>query len=236
MIRADEEFIKSCFPQQEGKPGVYVCLEVRDNGAGMSTETLKRIFDPFFTTKSKGRGLGLAAVIGIIQGHGGVLKVESKKGAGTCFQVLFPPSEQPDIMEEKVENNMPISNQNGTVLVVDDEEGVLDVAKLSLERFGYKVLTALDGEEALEQIDEAEVDVTLLDMTMPGMSGDDVFLAIKNKNPNAKVILTSGYHESELAGRVAGEGWVGFLQKPYGPMDLVKKVQNVFATSDQKAS
>ena len=199
------------------REGLYVRLEVSDTGCGMDEQTLAKIFDPFFTTKFTGRGLGLAAVHGILRGHKGGIRVTSKPGQGTTFQVLFP----------AIETSAPVAaaesipakpwRGTGTVLVVDDEEIVRSLAKRMVEVAGFSVLTANDGEEAVRLYHEHqdEIACVLLDLTMPKMGGEETFRMICQISPGVRVILSSGYSEETATGRFAGLGLAGFIQKPY---------------------
>jgi len=211
------------------RPGEYVSLEVHDTGSGMTEEILARIFDPFFTTKFAGRGLGLSAVLGIVRAHKGDLKVYSKPGQGTTFKALFPASvssqgSQPGPVQRDLSGT-------GTVLIVDDEELVRQTARYTLERCGYKALTAGDGADAVD-LYRRQPDVirlVLLDLTMPVMSGEEALRQLQSINPKVRVLLTSGYNEGEAVQRFAGKGLAGFIQKPYTAAALAEKVKEVLA-------
>ena len=207
----------------EIEPGAYVGFEVSDNGCGMDDQTLARIFDPFFTTKFTGRGLGLPAVLGIVRGHRGALQVESKKGAGTTFRVAFPETER----EMDSESTMPPAegpSDRVTVLLIDDEEVVREVFTETLSDGGFRILVASDGESGVELFKQhlADISLIVLDLSMPGIDGAETFKRIRVLDPNAKVILSSGYAEEEAMDRFEGLGLAGFLQKPYQWSRLVQ--------------
>jgi CheY-like chemotaxis protein len=207
------------------KPGEYVWLEVRDNGCGMDAATRKQIFEPFFTTKFTGRGLGLAAVLGIVRGHNGALCVESTKGVGSVFTVYLPVSKEAAI---QVENSFRADlSGSGLVLIVDDEDLVRATAVGALKHYGYEVVQAQDGWEAIRQFDrhEGRFSLVILDVTMPVMSGEHTLLRLREKDPDVRVLLTSGYSETEAVKRFAGKGISGFLQKPYTSKTLAEKVR-----------
>ena len=214
----------------EGMPlGQHVYFEVSDNGCGMDSETLDRIFDPFFTTKFTGRGLGLAAVAGIVRGHRGGIKVTSHPDRGTCFRVMFPavrrPPEQPRVEAAPAA----LFRSTATVLVVDDDEGVRDLAEEILRRAGMTVLTAADGYEGVKLFERHsdEIRLVLLDRTMPSLSGADTFEAIRAIREDAKIVLVSGYSEERVTAELASRGLAGFLKKPFLPETLLSQVQEV---------
>jgi PAS domain S-box-containing protein len=218
--------------------GQYVCIEVSDTGTGMDESIRKRIFEPFFTTKDvgKGTGLGLSVVYGIVQNHGGFIDVESKPGTGTCFRLYLPArlsglSHEQPIVDLDTETTA-TSNGVATVLVVEDEQNMLNVLERILLQHGYKVLKATDGEKALEiyRCHYQAIDVVLLDIGLPKISGHDVLLEIKNENPDVKIIVASGYLEPELKAQVDLAGVNHFLHKPYMLDEVVKVVQSVMAT------
>jgi PAS domain S-box-containing protein len=214
--------------QREGDSQVY--LQVADSGCGMSESTRKKIFDPFFTTKFTGRGLGLSAVLGIVRAHSGSITCKSKLGEGTTFTVLFPLATSTAKKSEPVRTSSPAAGRRCTVLVVDDENSVRQVAQLMLERAGFTVLSATDGLDALRIFREhpGEIELTLLDMNMPQMDGEETFREIRKIRSDAKVILTSGYSELYTQDRVRQyQHMVTFLQKPYLQDQLMNAVRNM---------
>ena len=228
VVNISDEYIQTTYIHDNIQAGRYVTLEVSDTGCGMSKDTQKRLFDPFFTTKFTGRGLGMSAILGIVRGHKGAIKVYSEEGKGSSFKILFPcatsgkPTDTADIK--------PIhQSQHGTVLVIDDEESVREIASIMLEESGYTVLTASGGVEGVAtfKAQQKSIVAILLDMTMPDMDGSTVFRELKMIQPDVTVILSSGYNEQDATNRFAGKGLAGFLQKPYTPNALYKKLSEV---------
>ncbi len=207
-------------------PGNYVFLRVEDDGPGMEKETLSRIFDPFFSTKGPGRGLGLAAVLGIMKSWGGGVRVGSGPGKGTRVEVFFPVASVTLPAGEEVKK-APLRG-TGTILVADDEPLVGNLARDALEGFGFRVFLAQSGEEALEifRREEGRIDLAVLDLVMPGMGGRETLERLRALRPGLKVILTSGFPE-DVSGKAGGEEWSGFLMKPFTPLDLAAKVAEV---------
>jgi|GEM_PF-717033 len=210
-------------------PGRYVKISVTDTGTGMDEKTKQRIFDPFFTTKELGRGtgLGLSMAYGIIRRHKGFVNVYSEPGHGTTFDIYLPASEREAVPEAATSQD--IIRGTGTVLLVDDEAQVLKVSRRMLERLGYTVISTQNGKEAVELYQERKdgIDIVLLDMIMPGMSGEKVFQALREMNPAVRVILLSGYSINGQAKSILESGCNGFLQKPVSLRELSQKIDEV---------
>jgi len=206
-----------------------VKISVTDTGVGMDKATQKKIFDPFFTTKEMGRGtgLGLASSYGIIKNHGGLIDVYSQKGHGTTFNIYLPVSEKQIIDEEKPSGDTVKGTE--TVLFVDDEDIIIEVAEELFKELGYKVLIARGGKEAIEVYEKNKdrIDIVILDMIMPDMSGSDTYDRLKEIDPEIKVLLSSGYSVDGQATEIINRGCKGFIQKPFKMEELSQKLRAI---------
>jgi PAS domain S-box-containing protein len=212
--------------------GRYTFFEVSDTGCGMDAETIDRIFDPFYTTKFTGRGLGMSAVLGIIHGHHGALNVYSEVGRGTTFRVLFPVEEEAPFAHSNPDESGDEGRRwkgKGTILVVDDEESIRFIVKEMLINLGFDVLLAVDGRDGVNVFTEhqSEIACTLLDLTMPNMDGQEAFGEIRKVDPEALVLLCSGYGEQEATLSFSGRGLSGFISKPFEINKLRAELKDV---------
>jgi signal transduction histidine kinase/CheY-like chemotaxis protein len=207
-------------------PGTYIVLRVKDDGKGMDKDTISRIFDPFFTTKLQGRGLGMAAVYGIVKNHDGWIGIDSDPGKGTSVRILLPVLRE--IPAEKKTITTDSAAGTGTVLVIDDEEDILDVCRSILERLGYTVLKANTGKEALEIAEEFKdrIDLVILDVAMPDIPGDQLCQMIKEIQPAMKILVSTGYAVEDLVDSLKRETQ-GFIQKPLSFSKLSAKIKEV---------
>jgi PAS domain S-box-containing protein len=215
-------------------PGPYVRVSIRDTGIGMDEKTLERVFEPFFTTKEMGHGagLGLASAYGIIKSHSGFISVASKVGEGTTFDLYLPASGK----KAAPVTAPPEASVQGreTILLIDDEEVIIDVNREILEALGYRVWTVRTGQEAiaLYKSRKDDIDLVILDMIMPGMSGGDTFDRLKAIHPGVKVILSTGYSLTGQAREIMARGCRGFIQKPYKIETLSQKIREVLRTPE----
>jgi PAS domain S-box-containing protein len=230
LRRDDPQLARAVIPPPPGE-GDFACLRVTDTGSGMNADTLARIFDPFFSTKFAGRGLGLAAVLGIVRSHQGSLLVASTPGAGSTFTLLLPGASTP----APERSNLPARETRvhplaGTVLLIDDEDGVRDVAEQMFGAFGLKTLTAANGVEGLElfQLHQDKIALVLLDLTMPRMNGEETLRHLRVLAPQLPVILMSGYNESAVP-QLATDPRVSFLQKPFSLAALRKQISQMLS-------
>ncbi len=228
----EAEFLNQIMLHDTMEPGNFIILEVSDSGCGMDQATLDRIFEPFFTTKFTGRGLGMAAVIGIIRGHKGGIKVYSEPGQGSCFKVLLPALT--DAIAHEADTQKILSEQpfemHGTILLVDDEPVILEVTSSMLKQAGFNVITAEDGQKAIHIFKERyqEINCVILDLTMPHMNGETAYKEISLIDPKMPVIMSSGYSETDVMHRFQGSQIAGFIEKPYQMAELLDTLSKAF--------
>ncbi len=218
----------------EVDPGWFASIEVSDTGCGMDTDTQARLFDPFFTTKIAGRGLGLAAVIGIVRRHAGTIRLYSEPGLGTTFRILLPTDAGLSVAldRDRSRGEDGAWRGRGRVLVADDEDSVRSITRRMLERLGLEVLMASDGRQAVEIFSNAghQIDLVLLDLTMPEMTGKEVFIALRRLDPNVRIVLMSGYTELDVTERFVGRNFFEFLHKPFDRASFTSIIRAVFET------
>ncbi len=210
----------------------FLRLEVRDTGCGMPEEVRDRIFDPFFSTKQAGRGMGLAAVQGIIMSHGGTIRVETTVGSGSCFEILLPCVARTDRQRHDVLKPAPVlaeEKANGTVLIIDDEDALRLSLTSLLRKYGYTVFEARDGTTALDIFasHSAKIDVVLLDLTLPNMSGAEILLRLRQIRPNIKIVLSTAYGRDRALRDVNDQNFVYYLRKPYEISELTTLLREV---------
>ena len=224
--------LKAGLSGPEPSPGPYVWFEVEDTGEGIDESTRSKMFDPFFTTKFTGRGLGLSTVLGIARGHDGAIAIDTGPDRGTRFRVLFPAGHGEPARSRPAPSLEP-GAARGTVLLVDDEAPVRKVGRRMLEKLGYDVLTASDGREGLELFRRhaEQIACVVLDMTMPEMSGDEVFREMRGLDADVRVLLASGYDEVEATRRIDHSIPYGFLRKPYDREELAAKLRELLGAS-----
>jgi PAS domain S-box-containing protein len=227
-IVLDADFIDS--KPYKVEPGDYIKITITDTGSGIDAETQERIFEPFFTTKEMGRGtgLGLASVYGIIKSHGGYINVYSEAEMGTTFSIYLPASGK-EVRLERKEPVATVSKGSGTILLIDDEEMIIKVAEELLQELGYKVLVARNGQGAIKLYEQGpdKIDLVIMDLIMPGMGGGETFDRLKEIDPDAKVLLSSGYSINGQASEILERGCDGFIQKPFNINQLSDKIQGI---------
>ena len=213
----------------EAEPGRFVKISITDTGIGMDAVTQQRIFDPFFTTKEKdrGTGLGLASAYGIINNHGGIIRVYSEHGEGTTFNIYLPVTGK--LVSEQQRKDKELLRGSEVLLLVDDEEMILEIGKDMLEKLGYQVITATNGKKALEiyKRNQNKIDMVILDMIMPDMSGGETYSQLKKINPSIKTLLSSGYSINGKAQAILNNGCSGFIQKPFNLTNLSQKIRKI---------
>jgi len=224
-----------CQEASEQLPGMkqerYVCLSVVDNGRGMDEATRKRVFEPFFTTKFYGRGLGMAAVYGIVKNHGGYITIDSESGKGTTVNLFLPKARH----EERSVTVARVIAGSGRILLIEDEELVREINQTLLERLGYEVVTAADGDQALELVENSsqQYDLALLDIKLPDIDGAALFPKLRKNRPEMKVIVCSGYALDGPTQAILDAGAEDFIQKPFSMADIAAKaVENDMSKAD----
>lgn len=228
-MKCDRAYLSKIWLYDRLEEGTYLYFEVADTGCGMDQETMAKIFDPFFTTKFTGRGLGMAAVLGIVRGHHGAITLYSELGKGTSFKVFLPAAYKASALSTHTAAPGRQASGSGAVLLVDDEEAILELGRGMLEELGYSVFTAMDGVEAVEVFKghrEAIVCV-ILDLTMPRLDGEQTFRELQRIDPQVLVVMSSGFNEQEVTRKFVGKGVAGFIQKPYKLAELSGKLKAV---------
>jgi len=231
-IVRDKETLNQIFQGADLSAPTFALLQVIDDGQGMSQDVLDRVFEPYFSTKSdKGTGLGLYMVESIVKFYGGAIDIQSSLGKGTTVSVFLPALEQLVTEKVAVSSLKPVVGGSESILIVDDESPVRNVLSLSLRHLGYKVSVASTGQEALDKYREAPsgIDLVILDMLMPNLSGSEVFECLKEINPQVRVLIMSGYASIDLINSVLKNGGLGFMQKPFAIEDLARKVRECVA-------
>lgn len=230
MHETTAEELASCEIDHNLKPGKMVQLMVKDNGSGMDKKTLSRIFEPFYTTKFTGRGLGLSAVQGIIRGHGAIMYIESELNKGTTFRVLFKPVEGPaEITTRKGQSDTSKAISSANILIIDDEPLVLKITSRILEKSDHKILSSRKAKEGIEifKANQEDIDLVILDLTMPEMDGVEVCQEIQKINPDIKVLIMSGYNEKDAMKQFKHTTISGFIQKPFQSVTIKKIISEL---------
>jgi PAS domain S-box-containing protein len=229
-VECDEAYLRDIWLTDPLPQGLYVFMEIADNGCGMDKDTLGKLFDPFFTTKFTGRGLGMAAVLGIVRGHKGAIKVYSEPDKGSTFKILFPAGQRPT---EIFDGASQIANWRGSglVLLVDDEETIRGISSEMLKELGFTVVTATDGRDAVAVFKSTPgISFVILDLTMPHMDGEQCFRELRMLDPKVRMIMSSGFSEHEVTQKFTGKGLAGFIQKPYKLstlQDVIRKMEGL---------
>ena len=237
LMHASTDYLSACAVSGTTEPGIYAYIDVKDSGAGMSTQTISRIFDPFFTTKFTGRGLGLSAVLGIVRGHSGAIKVESVIGEGTHFRVLLPAPDNQTAASDKTDLAPEVSkHQNSYVLLADDEELVRHATATQLESMGFNVIHAVNGKEAvlLHKEYADKLSAAILDLTMPQMDGDEAARQIVQRSPDLPIILTSGYSTQDLSLHLRDNAKLVILPKPASMAELSAAIKEALSHNKSK--
>lgn len=226
-VLLDSDFMKA---HGYGEPGEYARISVSDSGCGMDEATLKKVFEPFFTTKAvgKGTGLGLAMVYGIIKQHNGFINVYSEQGVGTTFTIYLPLITSAIMEETGVEEELP-EKRSATILVADDDPSVRELSEKVLGMFGYTVITAEDGDDAVRKFQENKdtIDLIVLDIIMPKMNGKEVSDEVKVIRPGMKTVYISGYPADFITSRGMLDEKIELIEKPFNPRNLLRKVREV---------
>lgn len=229
QTQVSPEMLKELANGSAAAPGLYAFIEVSDSGSGMGPDTLQRMFDPYFSTKEQGHGLGLAAMLGIVRGHGGAIRVHSTLGAGTTVRVLLPYTKKTTRPPKQTEPAAAPERGGGLILVVDDQDGVRTVITKYLERAGFEVISAQGGFEALELFHKHQRTIlaVLLDISMPGIDGHETRRRVKALKSDARVIMMSGYSREEVIASSDSGNAADFIQKPFSPSDLIRIIRRI---------
>ncbi|MCJ7771573.1 MAG: response regulator, partial [Desulfobacterales bacterium] len=230
FVHTENIVIDADYTQQfEVIPGKYIKISVTDTGIGMSKEIQQKIFNPFFTTKEKerGTGMGLSSTYGIIKNHGGFITVYSEPGHGSTFNIYLPASDKKAIND--IKDTTQIVKGSGTILLIDDEKMILTVGKKLINKLGYDVVTASSGQEGISAYEKKpdDINMVILDLIMPGMTGSETFENLKKIDPNAKILLSSGYSLDGKAKEILKKGCDGFIQKPFNINQLSQKLSEI---------